>query len=388
MLSKSQLHKLTPTELLFLQKHIKLGKDHLETCLTKEELDSLFNLATIPHRAKEQLKTTGAEVLGQSSLVVNSILTATLGGWMGLSGFLQLDMSSKPVFYSVASSAWLLGGFIGFQSGRVRRNQSAAALDKRKLQDLEVAIIQEINRQRKEEIDLKTTELLLMLEHLTIPVKRREIENSHDLQALALKWADALEQRVEEHPRSDFAKYFLLELHEAKNALSIKKAVETEKSEDAEKFSKIADKLSRASMQPQIKLKSWLKANWSRLVVELTPTMLGGFSSLFVYMGGLPNVARAMGNEPLVNFLSDPKVKVLQLIFAVCTTIYFGSSFLYLSRKAFKRDQEISKMQIYITREENMMTVLDDKLLRIKEALRVFEPLEHIMRTMTHKKSA
>ncbi len=378
MLTKNQLHKLTPAELLLLHKHIKLGKEHLQKALSEEEITAIFELATIPEEAERNLSTTKAEVLGQESLVVNTIITATLGAWMGLSTFLTLRVDSPPLFFGILSFALLVGSFVGYQSGLLKKRSSGRALDKRKLQDLEMAILKETNHHRKEEIKEKTRELHLVLEELGISSKIGIIDKDTNMHEICLAWVNDLYQNIQDNPN----KYpqrssFIAHLEEIKEDLQKTLKEEAVKDQETTKFNQIMAKLTHASFNPQeVTLQPWIQTNLNSLIVGLTPTLFGGFSSLFVYLGGAPTLAKEMGHEPLFHFLTQPNTKMIEMIIAISVTIYFAFSFLYLNRKAYKRDQEIAKIDIYLTQEENTMNGLDDKLLKLKETLTLMQKIQ------------
>jgi hypothetical protein len=386
MLKKTQLHNLTPTQLLFLQKHIKLGKDHLEQILSPNEIRDLFQIATVPAPTKRELSTTKIEIAGVSALVVNTILTATLGAWMGLSGFLQLNMHSIPRFIGILTFSISFGALIGYQNGRFRINASKATLDKRKLQDLELSILNELSSQRKEEVKAKQAELKNLLKNLNIDVDIDELEQKKDYQKVCLNWISYLIEHVQNHRVGEFTDLFISELEDLKLDFTHKTKKEVKKVNERDQFNIIVEKLSEVSIQPPVVLPSWIKTNLDRLIVELMPTVFGGFSSLFVYLGGAPQLAQQFGKPELFEFLMRPEIKTIEFLSAILVTLYFAFSFLYLNRKAFLRDQEIAKMQIYLTREENMMDVLDDLLLKVKELIRVMQPIEFVFRMFKHHK--
>src|SRR4051812_5405172 len=97
MLNKKESYDLAPTDLLLLQKHIKLGKKHLERCISPQEIDAIFACVPCPRKAEEALAATPMEVVSQVVVVCNTVLTATLGLWFGLTGLLRWKALSQPI---------------------------------------------------------------------------------------------------------------------------------------------------------------------------------------------------------------------------------------------------------------------------------------------------
>ena len=97
MLSQSQLCKLSARELLLIQKHVHLGKEHLAHLLTKQEFQHILQLGDVASREEDRLFTDKAEIAGHATMVINTMMTSTLGAWMGFSGFWDFDLI--PLFY-------------------------------------------------------------------------------------------------------------------------------------------------------------------------------------------------------------------------------------------------------------------------------------------------
>lgn len=351
-------HDLIPADLLLLQKHVKLGKKHLENCLSPQEIDAIFEFVNLPAKTKRELSASFPELAGQVSLVFNTILTATLGFWMGLRRLLKLDMGSKATLMSVLALSLIVGGFIGFQSILFRRKIARDILDKRKLKELELEIVKRINEDREKEVKKKIGELVSLLKRLKIEVNRKDLENPLlEFPKLCLQWLpqvqknDLIRRQLKEKIRSK-ARY----------------------AKGAEEFKIISQKLSECSIHSEISVSSWIRANLTRLVIELIPALFGGAASLFVYIGGARTRTEEMGDLTWISFLDDPKVKTIQLIIMGIIVIYFAFSVFYMNCKAFKRDKEIERVEAKLIEEEKRLDLLNDHLLKIKEGLRILTP--------------
>lgn len=375
MLKTTLLEHLTIAELLFLQNHIRLGKGHLETCLSKQEIDAICKYGTVEKRTSKELGATKMEMASFASLGINTVLTGLLGGWLGGRAFLELEVASTPWFNVIIASCVLVGIYIGIEAIRLRKKIANDAIEKRKLQDLEHAIYKEINKKKHEALQLAKEGLVSILKKLKLTVKSREIEDKNvDLHQLCLEWTAQLQEICPGGPKeSTTTKYVASEISKTQRLL-----LQEHKSEDDPEtctFKIIADKLSHASMEPDVNLKAWIRKNFNRLLVEFIPTMLGGAASLFVYLGGAPAIAKEMGKQSIFDFLTQPEMKIVQLLLSLGITLYFAFSFLCLNIRGFKRDKEFSKAQIKLTKEENATTELDGQILKINEMFRIMNPL-------------
>ncbi len=383
MLSKDQLSKLTPAELLLLQKHIRLGKSHLDKTLRYHEIGQIFQLADIPPGVRDELVIDNAELAGTLSLVLNTIMSAILGAWVALTDFFKFQLDSKLLYVIGFFVAVLIGGYIGFQNSRSRKHKADEAVEKRKLQDVELSMIREINRKRKKEIKEKNDELISALNTLGVEEKKvGDWGHEFDVQAACLDWLDQISTFIKrKYKGGPIEKNLLVEVDMLKR--SFDKKVEHEEAKDAatKSFNQIIDKLSHLSSKPPLTFESWLRANYRELLLELIPTLFGGLSSLFVYLNGDSVIPEeGIKQAGFFDFLLLPEMKLVQLLSSLAITFYFAFTFIHLNRKAFKRDQELAKEQTFITREEDEMTLLDDQLLKVKEALNVMQKLEDLFR--------
>jgi hypothetical protein len=130
---------------------------------------------------------------------------------------------------------------------------------------------------------------------------------------------------------------------------------------------------------------SWFKGNVGSIMLGLIPTIWGGFASMFVFVGGFPNIARELGLISVANFLIQPWARVIELMLALTVTLYFGFSSLHLSRKLFQRKQLLEKTQKEITNEETRMLEKNHKLqllskvkMQIQKVVSIFNVLKKI----------
>ena len=299
-------HTLTPPELILLQKHIELGKEHLVTLLGKQGFQELLQLGKPKQGTLNELKEDNAEISGIALLTVNTILTGTFGGWMGFSAVMEFDLSSRWAFWMIFSLAILVGAAIGYQNFRFTKQAGERAVQTLKLLELKLDILEEIHRQRKQDL--------------------REIRQ--DLPASPLSPAS-----------------------EKKKASPLKKPLP-----------RAIERLMYADPRKTQPPQSWLRQNARPIAISLIPTLFGGFGSLFVYLSGSTQIASDFEFQHLVSLLTSPQAKVIKVAIAIVVTLYFGFVSLYNNRKAFKRSVEIKKKQAEAVKKEAELTLLDEQL--------------------------
>jgi len=309
MIVKNPLNALNPVELLSLQKGVRLGKSYLEKNLSQEEVETIFHLTNVPAPTRKKLTATTQELTGLTTLLLNTTITGIFGASLGLSGFLQFKISSW-LFISLLVGSLLLGGWIGLHAVLQRRKAYKGVIEKYQLQDLEMAILKKLYQYKQQELNQLAKE------------SHKPSKDAH-----------------EEHEQDPMVQ-------------TLKKSIY---------------KLSQASNLPEIRLRSWIKMHFNRLMIELVPTLLGSVSSLFVYLGGTPQIAEQLGKEVILCFFSLPIVKTAELCISILLTLYFAYTFFHLNRKEFQRDREIAKMQALIARQETQNTLLDYKLYASKK---------------------
>jgi hypothetical protein len=390
-----QLDHLTPAELILLEEHLKLGVSHIKHHLTDREFDKLLAAGSVDKERLNKLENTETELSGNLSLILNTIFTATFGAWLGYSSFLEFSISSFWVFISIVLLAALIGSFIGYESVKSTKQQARGSIQLQKLHFLQLQILKKVHQKRTAEID----KIISDLNTLFPPFSFSGLTGKPK-EELA-EWASKLEKMLEDKLRlnkntplyatcagelaevqSEF-KRALIDWFEKKGELGVIHSKFQEQKE--EKLDSSLRKLINVSPKHSSEPPSWIKTNARSLVVGLAPTLLGGFSSISVYLGGVPLILKTFGYDNLFLFFSDPTVKMVEISISLLITLYFGFSFVYINRKAFKRYQELVKTDKTIIQNESSLTVLDAQMLKLKELkssavhlVKVFNLISHL----------
>lgn len=347
------LENLSSTDLLLLQKHIKLGKKHLSTCLSQAEIEAIFQSVSLSLSTKEELATSKLELAGQASLVFNTIFTGAIGFWLGLSQLLHWNLASPFPLIAVLLFSFSMGCFIGFQSIRVRRKMMKELIDHRKLKSFEMQILKMIHQKREKEYAKTLDQLNVLLQDQKIDVSPEALLD----------------------PSLDFQKMSGSPMTASQFIAEVRNLLEKKNQAGLGVFEKIAKKLSHCPFHPHLSLRGWIQSNIRRLIMELFPTLFGGAASLFVYIGGFRTETEAMGSFAWIAFLERTEIKIFQLLFVFLITSYFAFTFFILNKKSFKRDQEKSKIETLVAQEEQQTDLLQDRLLKTKECLSTLQKI-------------
>ncbi|HEY4255047.1 MAG TPA: hypothetical protein VGM34_01705 [Chlamydiales bacterium] len=372
MLKSFLFDRLNEADLLLFQKHIELGREHLRTLLSSTEIEELCSLDLLRSGQEKEIKASPTELAGTLTLPFNSILTATLGAWIGLSGFMGVLLTSKLLFQMVMVLSVGIGAVVGIWNYRFTKKEIRKRIEERQLQNIQLYILDSLNRKRVQEIKEKIDELNSLLQTIQVTsdnqaevILSSEFNNHH----ACLQWLQKLEHLIEERREKGDSEIYALfkdEIDSIKGQIA--KSLGFQESEKQPMLPSLK-KLIQAALPLFKKKRSWIQANWKSLLVSVLPTLFGMFSSIFVYLNDMPKITHEVGWEEMRYLLMDPKIKAIELTLAILTTLYFAFSFVNSNRKRFHRDQELAGAQEAIIKKQGSLSMLNDKLLKIKEAL-------------------
>jgi hypothetical protein len=328
-----QLAHLTPIELLLLQKHIKLGKEHLSQTLSSKEIAELFDLTAFDKQTEQTISTDALEISGKMSLAINTIFTSTLGLWMGLSGFLRYSLDSIGIFVLILLFATFVGGSIGFLNYQITKKEACKSIENKKKKTIEILILKNLNQQRKKQINDKVQEIESILKNLKIKDRLDLADPQFNDHQICLKWLNQIDiQEIQE--KKEIGAAFKSQLEAVKKGLQEHLARDQKNRESG--LAKMIQKLKKSSIHPSIVTwGSWIRKNIRQIIVSLAPIGLSSFSSAFVYFDGAPRIAKEMGETELYQFLTQPFIRYLEIGVALCISIYFVIAFFQVNLKAF-----------------------------------------------------
>jgi hypothetical protein len=378
------LESLTYKQLNTILKHVRLGKDHLTRYLSDDDLKELLKNGDLKETQKDNLRTDIQEKTGNIVLVLNTIITSFIGGWLGLAGFSHLNLQSSITIIILFASI-IVGGIVGYLSYQLTKRQANDAIFNQKLRNIEVQIINILFDKRKKSIEHAEQAICdyvnLFLEETDLPATPKNI---HEI--LLANRNNILKNKLFSYlefiPDPVWKKYYTQTLE--KIFSSIERIAKKLEGNENPQSSKVAEKtettfssgdmmlntsLTNASYvkiltKPDLPAKKmvpkppvWFKKNILAIAVGLMPTMLGGFASMFVFLDGVPNIFKEFNLSTGVDDAYIFYAKMFSLSLAVLITLYFGYSHIHTNFKAFKRTKQLEMT-------ENVIDEKSDKLVK------------------------
>jgi hypothetical protein len=384
----NQFNFLTSAELIILEQHLKLGTAHLKQHLSNSEMSQILSANPLSQADRAKMGLSGTEIIGNLLLILNTIFTATFGAWMGYFGFWEFSLGSFWVLGCIIVIAASIGAFIGFQNIKSTKKQASILINNQILKHFQLEILKKINQKRREEIEKierGLNELFSTLSQGTFFEKKIFVLNLKGKSKSEIsEWAETVKAMGKEKlevcfdglvPKEISEEWMEIQEELKQNAISCfeEKAevfhFESQKAKNAV-FDSFLKKLISISPKVSAAPLSWITSNARSLLLGLAPTLLGGFSSLTVYLRGVPLILKNFGYEKSVIFFTNPEAKMVEFAISVLLTCYFGFSFVYTNRKVFKRHQELEKTNKNIIQMEASLTVLDAEILKLKEVKR------------------
>lgn len=381
------LETLTPSELLVMLRHLELGDSHLKETLSERELDQLLLREPLKASSSSKLETDKPELAGVVFGVLNSVFTATVGLWMGLSGFVGASLHSWPQLVGVFTVAIGGGLIIGYQNFKFTKRNAAAAIRKEKIQALQMDVLDEVEEKRLEEINQNKRELNALIKKIQIQKDAEpftiDFNDKKSLKEGIDKLDEILGNNIIFYRNSESYRVFEKEIDETRKLLEDSlKIYEQPKL----KHDRAVQKLTKEGPDT-VPHASWFESNFKNLLVGLLPTLFGAFGSTFVYFSGVPQIAKEFGQRDVYFMLTSPEMKKIELISSTLITAYFLFNYLYLNYKSFLRDREFEEMEERLVKKKNDVRKLDDNLLKMKEVRehlsRITQIFEHI-KQLTH----
>jgi hypothetical protein len=374
-----KLNHLAAAELILLQKHIELGRDHLIRILGKKGFEKFLHFARPSQETMDLFKADDMETTGNLILVVNTIITGSFGGWMGFSGVMEMKLGSSLMFEMVLSLAVLAGIAVGYLNFRSTKQEAIQAIQTLQLTQFEIDILNEIQRIREYELEAVKGNIQATMTSLSSSVASLPLN----------EWLPATLHALDE-------KIFFYQKHPA--YLFFKKEVEAikmrlQRNVKERKSSLIYDRNHKRTISPLIeslisvypqetkKPQSWFKQNFKKILISLIPTLFGGFGSLFVYLSGGPQIAQAFEYDRLVSLLMSSYATPIKITISILVTLYFGFSSLYSLRKNYRRSMEIEAKQTEIVKKESSLTLLDDQLVKLRHLHEEIEKAREMFQT-------
>lgn len=393
---KKILSKLEVGDLNEILKSISLGKDKIPTLFTPRQIRDLLREVSTQKKQKNTIKSDKQEQLGKTTLIVNTIISGCLGGWLGLSAYGHINLNNILTIV-IVSGSFLLGILFAALSAHNVNQQAQESLVRYEILEVELAFLVlitkklDINFVKLENQINKIISLLTKKNHLKDEFKSLKslllnkvcldliFKNLTD-RIKAIKDKNSVYQNYYERSITSIKKNYLklqdhYKFYSNENTIHRKLGGLFQKSGCINKLINLD--LKNPKIVPPIS--QWIKNNRLNMLNNLMPTILGGFASLFVFMNGIPLIFSHYEVKFNIVGLSITHLKILGLITSVCLTAYYGYAQVYTDYKNFcrKRQLEIARNNldenyIKVVRQFNLIGLLT----RLKYILKRLKSIE------------
>jgi hypothetical protein len=383
MKTAGPLEDLTILELNTMLKHIRLGQEHLRKYLKAKQFNELLSLACLDEKQKQHIASDKQEKTGNIAVILNAVITGTLGAWLGMSGYLGFKLGSIPILISILLFCTLLSGWIGYVSYKVTSKKAKDMRVIKKLRLIELRVIKIINTRRHKDIEIVANKIIDKLGQIDESLKADQGKQAEILKMLIDEkkpqtWLVELEKRLFDQfsipASSQLERMVQTKVHKIFQAIqklvaklgAQQKALQSENAEVADYgFGNYAISRTFANASyikvlttPGLdketviqKPQKWIKNNVLAILTGLIPTVAGSFGSMFVFLAGTPQVMKSLGHNAIEQFLFQGHMQAIGLSIAVCLTLYYGYSYIYTNYKNFLRQKEVEKTQKLIAEE-------------------------------------
>lgn len=412
MNKENVLKQLNIFQLNALIGHLQFGLDHLRRYLTDKQLMDLLDYAIIKPERKENIKADALERYGYILLMVNTVFTCIIGGWLATFGLLGISAAStKYLLIFVIFAASILGGVFGYFSFKKVKSESYTAINMQKLLNLQAELLRIIKEKKLRAVKTTISDLnnksnvLNKGDHFqTI----RALEDPHDFKQEFIKWLNILLDKIniETHYlrknkifKLTIERLMLLQsrmrrvadkvigLKSETNSFDLsvndgriqEKSQLNSKKKEEKSFIAVLTNLAVVLPKEKVKKEHWLKGNLYSLLNGLAPTVFGSFCSLFTYFQGLPDLAVELGLVKFNRILGSYTAKSIVLILIMLITIYFVYLFVYINRKSCERQKERDAIEKLIANMENELVELNTKLNMLRKVKRYFDEIVNIL---------
>lgn len=116
-------------------------------------MDELLGWCRLSQEQEEQMSAGRVELMGNMSLIINTILTSTFGAWMGLSACIGCGLGSIKMLTFISMVAFFVSGMIGYVSLTMTKNQARQSINNQRLHNLQLYVLQLINKKINEKAD-------------------------------------------------------------------------------------------------------------------------------------------------------------------------------------------------------------------------------------------
>lgn len=370
-MSTHYLHHLNSKNLLIILRHVQLGHDYLSKRLSKNDYTNLLSVGCLSNNQVSKINSDKQEKLGNTSVVVNTILTSCFGAWLGFSAFNQSSIIS-PFGFFIVLIAISLGILTGYLSYILTHRQASLAFRHQQLSNVQRVIIDIIINKRQKKIKRLCNKIYSMLNSFeSLNVNINEKSEKRLLEALTKIEFETSEEGIYKIINKSL-RQIKSSIHKLNPAPSPQELTKEMSFNSADfmlnnaltnaTYIKILTKSDLPNKYHIPKIDRWLRGNIVGICVGLLPTFLGSFASMFVFLNGFPSFLEQFNFHFGFNSSQLLILKSCMLIAALNVSLYFAYSHIHSNYKAFKRVKQLELSDNIIAEKTNTMIQLISQL--------------------------
>jgi len=349
MQTQNNLRSLPIHKLSIWLEHLRLGEKHLKKRLTPEQFSELLNLTDLDSTQSKTVTADSLEKKGNITKAVDGLLTTIIGSWLGYIGFVESRLDSREAFIAILCLATAIGIYVGYYNYRLIKSREQESKISQKLHNLQHTILKIILEKKENTIT-----------HLTFFINSalKKINTSQevfDAQEEPIKWLPQLIQilknKYESAPTHNPI-YSLCKTQLKTTLDGLEKLLNKNQKQKHNVKKNLFDILTNPKKISPREINSkpaWWQGHLKDLLTGVAPAFLGGFGSIYVYFGGIPEQAKKFGVPGADFLLKNPQVKVVEVVIGLLLAFYYALVFINNKRKAAKRQIELQATDKHIT---------------------------------------
>lgn len=381
------LSSLSIIELNNFLTHLRRGYDYLSKLVGSGILNDLLEKIKLDSEKEKIFEAHFQEKAGRIILFVNTMTTSLLGAFLGFLAFSQYRVNNIITIMILLMSL-AVGAIAGYLVDKNVDKRLLIALQTQKLLKLQEKIQSEIFLKRKNLCKASKKDIINISEkivHIDSGVGKSFADEDFLLKENLLIVRNYVQRVIVKTDDSEITKFY------AENAKYLLRSIEKytnllfETIERKDKNLNPTSKLSSrdeflqkliapcaAQKRQNSRFHEWVSKNTLDILIGFTPTILGGFASLFVFLNGFPDIYRHLHlqifDESLFVYY-----KLCSFILVLIITVYFGYSYIHFNYQDYKRSLLLEESSKKILETDNKILQLVSHhtfLIRIKSFLK------------------
>lgn len=326
-----------------------MGESHLIKILQKQRYLKILDTVSLTERQKNELREGLYIKSGKAALTINTILSSTLGAWMGLYDFLNSTQESRIELFAILIFAVIICSLIGYISFHSSNEENSKNIRAQKINNLKICCGKIILKKRKLLVFYSINKCNMILEDfyknnnwesgMCLYLKANSTNN--DRQVIKNLLCNYIKKQI---PVFEMVRHYTLCAYTKKN--------EKKTHEKSDQCFRALTKAPQGDTKSSDQFFSWAQKNKKNILITFLPVLFGAFASSFVYLVGVPHIVEQYNILAIDNALKTKTIKWLSLTVILCITIYFSYISVHSIYRSYKRNVRLTKSEKKFSRIE------------------------------------